>query len=41
VPTNHFAHLERPDLVAKVITDVVDGWSEASLTNSGAAKGDS
>jgi pimeloyl-ACP methyl ester carboxylesterase len=41
VPTNHFAHLERPDLVAKVITDVVDSWSEASLTNAGAAKGDS
>ncbi|MEU5977246.1 alpha/beta hydrolase [Streptomyces sp. NPDC047315] len=24
VPTNHFAHLERPDLVAQVIVDIVD-----------------
>lgn len=28
VPTNHFAHLERPDLVAEVITDVVASWDE-------------
>ena len=43
VPTNHFAHLERPDLVAKVITDVVDGWEKgnAPLAGSGVTQGDS
>jgi pimeloyl-ACP methyl ester carboxylesterase len=46
VPTNHFAHLERPDLIGKVITNIVDGWqvtnaAEAPLAGSSAAKSDS
>jgi pimeloyl-ACP methyl ester carboxylesterase len=30
VPTNHFAHLERPDLVAQVIADVAERLEDAS-----------
>lgn len=43
VPTNHFAHLERPDLVAKVISDVVQSWpsTETPLAGSAATPSDS
>jgi pimeloyl-ACP methyl ester carboxylesterase len=37
VPTNHFAHLERPDLVGKVIIDIVAGWAGSEPAAAAAA----